>query len=480
MVYNEKKETLGKIFYFFSFLILIYMCLSQLTHLIYTVDEYFTLGIINLPFLNGITVMINDVHPPLYYMILKIPMMILDILGIAYDTIVLSKYISILAYLIIIMVSGTKIKNEFNWVTAGFFAFFMGIMSNFFLQYLTIRMYGWATLFILLSFLYFYDILKYSSKKSWALFTLFGLLSCYTHYFSAVTSVMVYLLLLFFIYKDINKLKKWILSVIIVFVGYLPWLTIFLNQLGNTVKSFWIPPINFNEFLNCIFSFATMNSNYIIYFISSIFLILIIITFILKEMDNKCLFKYIIAGIMVFLLTIIFGILFSVMVKPILLVRYLLPAVSVFWLSIAIYLGKIENKRLLTIFVLIIVVMGIFNFYDTLEKQNESIEDGIKDQNFLNSINNENTAIVSISPGEVIQFGTLLKESKQYRSLNNAYGLSDDDLNDLSINYISNMTKLKSKNDNIYLIKGSWKKSNLTNNSEDVYQIGANHFYKVS
>ena len=59
--------------------------------LLFNIDEYFTLGIIKAPLLHGITITAKDVHPPLYYIILKAFLKIFSVLNINVDIIFLSK-----------------------------------------------------------------------------------------------------------------------------------------------------------------------------------------------------------------------------------------------------------------------------------------------------------------------------------------------------------------------------------------------------
>ena len=66
----EKRDLLGILFFGLAILILLYMFISPLTNAFINVDEYWTYSLVNLPFMEGMTVAIHDVHPPLYYWIL--------------------------------------------------------------------------------------------------------------------------------------------------------------------------------------------------------------------------------------------------------------------------------------------------------------------------------------------------------------------------------------------------------------------------
>ena len=66
----EKRDYLGFLFFAGAIAILLYMFISPLTHTIIHVDEYWTYTLVNLPFVEGMTVAIHDVHPVLHYLIL--------------------------------------------------------------------------------------------------------------------------------------------------------------------------------------------------------------------------------------------------------------------------------------------------------------------------------------------------------------------------------------------------------------------------
>ena len=186
----EKKDILGMALIGISVLILIYMFLSPLTNIIINIDEYWTYSLVNLPLKEGMIVAIHDVHPPLYYLILYL------FTPFSLDNLYLLKTISIIPYALIILVSVTKIREDYGWLTAGLFVFCLGVMSDFFTEFLTIRMYSWGLFFLLMTFIYYKEVITHWDRKSWVILTLFTLLSAYTQYFFAITCGLIYLLIL--------------------------------------------------------------------------------------------------------------------------------------------------------------------------------------------------------------------------------------------------------------------------------------------
>ena len=149
----EKREFLGKIFFGAAIVMLLYMLISPLTNTIINIDEYWTYSLVNLPFMQGMIVAVHDVHPPLYYLILYL----FTPLGL--DNLYLLKVLSIVPYVLLMIVSATKIRKDYGWLTAGLFVFAIGIMSDFFCEFLTIRMYSWGLFFVVMMFIFYNDVI---------------------------------------------------------------------------------------------------------------------------------------------------------------------------------------------------------------------------------------------------------------------------------------------------------------------------------
>ena len=88
MRYEFNKDKLGKCLIIFSFFMLIMMIYIAIRYPFLSVDEWFTKGLIKYPVDQLIQLTIIDVHPPLYYLILKAVTKILTTLHIAYDTVI--------------------------------------------------------------------------------------------------------------------------------------------------------------------------------------------------------------------------------------------------------------------------------------------------------------------------------------------------------------------------------------------------------
>ena len=403
---------------FFAILIFVYIKYPFLS-----VDEGYTRGLMNLSFMDMISITANDVHPPLYYLIAMFFVKICNAINLNFNIVHLMKFPSLIPYLIILIFSLTKIRKEYGILSAGFFSLTMILMSEFFSHFITARMYTWTTLFLVLSFFYVKDILERDDFKSWIMLSIFSVLGAYTHYFSALSSVVIYFLLFIWILfnkeKTRDNLKKFVTSIILCFILYIPWIPPLLNQLKAVHESFWIEPITLDTIINYFSYCLTISSNYFIHLISLVFILIVFFIFLKKFIENKNKSDlYLLMGISVFIGTLLLGLILSLLYKPILLDRYLLPSISIFWLCFSIKLGNLKFKNsTILIIVLLITIVGAFNVYHEINEIIDLADHTIQEEKVLLRINNNDSVIIYDTDNHYVRTHTELdKVYKQYGS----------------------------------------------------------------
>lgn len=417
----DYKEDIGVAFFILGIIMLFYMIFSPLNNVFFNPDEFFTFGMIKYSFLEILTATAVDTHPPGYYFILKVFISALNIFNINFNPIIVTKLVSILPYALILLVSFTKLKKEYGWFTSGVFVFAIGLMSGFYFQFLTIRMYNWGLFFLLMSFIYFKDIINNSSIKSWVLFSLFSALVLYTHYFIAFPLALIYLSLLVYLicfcqdnYKE--ERKKFIGSIVLTILFYLPWIPYFITQMRRERAPHNIPPIDLNTILSSCIYYLTGNDFFMIKILAIIFTIfLIILAFKKYDFEPTAENYYIITGFFIFFGTIFISIIISIIKEPILLPRYLIPSASIILLSISILIGKINNKKLFIISLIFLLIFGVTGLADINSQTPHLYETGINCEKMFDEMNNDLNAIVIYDGGVgVFEYETFLDNLKSY------------------------------------------------------------------
>lgn len=342
-------------------------------------DELFTMGLAVRPLGELISIAARDVHPPLYYMIVKLFLILFGTVGSA-DYVVIAKLTSVLPFFLCIVYAATKVRKHFGFFSAGLFAFLVLTMPKLADYTVEVRMYGYALFFITAGMLHAYELAcgGENGKRrygNWAALTFCAVGACYTHYFACVAACMIYLYLLsvFVMGKRWKELKAFFISGICCAVCYLPWLvTAVIRQVGQVKENYWIQPLTWRTIPGCIkFIFQPSFSN------ERVNVVLAVLLFLFygllpvlsgagkagqspekvreRHFAQGC--ERVLAGIL------LFGILASMLVRPIFVYRYMLPGLGVFWLAFAIMTARLRDRKFLLLFVVcLLFITGVRNY----------------------------------------------------------------------------------------------------------------------
>lgn len=171
-----------------------------------------------------------DVHPPLYYLIVK------AFFAVFGESIKVMLWASLVPVIAGMALSAVFIRKRWGFKVAILFNLVYGF-APFMLYYnLNLRMYSWMDLFVLGVVLISYEIVCEGTGKAWHFITLFlcSILAVYTQYFAVLPIVVCYLwLFIFFIHR---KDKAGIISFMAVgaldVISYIPWLLYGMKNMG--------------------------------------------------------------------------------------------------------------------------------------------------------------------------------------------------------------------------------------------------------
>lgn len=119
----------------------------------YWYDEMFSIKLIRMPIPELLEATANDVHPPLYYLILK------GICHFAGESGPVLHAASLLPYLLVLILALTVIRKRFGRSTSLLFITFASLLASAVKFNVEIRMYSWVAFFVLVSYLSLYAIL---------------------------------------------------------------------------------------------------------------------------------------------------------------------------------------------------------------------------------------------------------------------------------------------------------------------------------
>lgn len=300
-------------------------------------DEVFTLQLIRHPTAELVALTAVDVHPPLYYLIVKAAAALLPWAPV----IPLAKLVSLLPYVLLLLgagLAGLRRSGKIR-LTAGVFSLCLGGMPKL-LDYGTeIRMYSWGLFFVTGGLLAAWYTARTGRRRGWVALVIFGLLAAYTHYFACVAVAAAYLALLVWqmVQRNPKGLLCWVAAAAVTAAAYLPWLFVLLAQLRTVQGSYWIEPI----------TAATVAGYGTFLFGSGSLWVAVALVILLwlagKPRGASALFTG--AALLCPVWTIAVGLTASALVRPVFVARYLVPELGCLWLGVAVALAALPCQR---------------------------------------------------------------------------------------------------------------------------------------
>ncbi|MBD5537252.1 MAG: hypothetical protein HDQ99_16670 [Lachnospiraceae bacterium] len=233
-----EQEKIRKLFAIVFVVVLTIIPLSLCFNRSVWLDEAFSLRWSTLPFPNFVKRIVEDVHPPLYYLFLRM------VLTLTNNSLFAAKIFSVAAVTLLFVIGAVFVRKEFGCKAMVFYGLFVLFNPMMLKKAVEVRMYTWAFLSVTYSSVQMYYLLKQSpKKKNWILFTLSSVAAAYTHYFAALSLVVVYAgLLIFHLFtRNWKQIKAWMICAGCTILLYLPWLPILLKQVKSDNVS-WIQP----------------------------------------------------------------------------------------------------------------------------------------------------------------------------------------------------------------------------------------------
>lgn len=318
-----------------------------------------------------------DVHPPLYYVFLRIWHYIFG------HSLFSLRAMSVLFGVGTIVLVYFFIKRFFNNKAAALTAALLVAVNPFQIQYVTeARMYTMGAFFavlaaFLLGLALEHTLTYYKQKKrivkskmlwSYVGFTLSASILMYTHYYLLFTVAALGLYGLWFLYKNFGlQFKKYlwlILSGVGLIILYLPWLQWFFYQYKQVGAGYWIPPMDMWSIPHTLYELTIRiaNPSKVLLALVTIAALWIIISF-LKRYSNPE--KWL--ALAVFLAPFGGAILFAILAKlqggdsSVYLVRYFIFASSFLLIIIALWMQQIRVRGLRAILIILLVATNLFS-----------------------------------------------------------------------------------------------------------------------
>ncbi len=322
--------------------------------------------------------LISDVHPPLYYIILKIAMLISNYdFQVAKIVSVLPLFLMNLVIIILTLKNKDNLETKTTGILLSLFLVITTLTTNFLFIGQELRMYSWATFFVTISEIYAYKIYNDISKKNITIFILSSLASALTHYFALIMEVIIYVaLFIALLIKNKKYIKQIVIITVITILGYIWWLPMAIKQFIDVKNSFW-RTFNFEKVIEYFNTMIGRNVNGYVFAVATLFITIVCLRILYNlkiekyynnENKNKIIFAFL-AILFPFTVTAI-GIILNVTIKPIFGAKYMIPSLGIFWLGIIILLNYIDHKKIfINLAVILVIAMIVIEYPKAYKKE---------------------------------------------------------------------------------------------------------------
>jgi len=358
-------------------------------------DEAFSANMTDYSFFKILKTTSLDVHPPLYYIMLKIFRIVLGKSEFAF------RLLSVLGAVGMICLGVGPVTRLFGNRTAITYAVITVFTPITLIMAHEARMYSLAMFTVTACALYGLLVIKENKKCDWIKYGILMLTSAYLHYFALLAVFFINIFLLtWIVFKKRELLKRYIITSGIVVLTYLPWLFFFIGQIKKVNNAFWVMPFHFfTVLLSFLQSFYYKNFfpfEGVIFFMGLLTLILVALTVVIALINTlikkeKQKFTMSFYFIFIYISTILTAILFSITVKPILYPRYMIVCSGLLILLFSIGINNLRYNILRIIIIIFFILLNLTTIKNVYTKQFNGSFREVKNQ--LND---------SIKPGDLV------------------------------------------------------------------------------
>lgn len=331
-------------------------------------DEAYTIQMLTkYSFAEMIQVTASDIHPPLYYVLLR------GFAAIFGNAIFTLKVFSVLCTGGTMLLGILVIRRYWGAKAAFLFNLAVAFGPEFIYFSVNIRMYSMMVFFVMCCILLAHEILLSRKTVHYVLFVISALCGAFTHYFTVVPLAFIYLYLLIGLLRtEPKEWKKFLICCIATVLGYLPWLSVVVSSFkreGST-GTIDVTALDFRDLREWLSATNIEFSEYM----PMILFVLGVVVFVWKRKQYEMTDR-------MFLATCAGNLFVSYFVCRLIASanehfwnnRYILPAAGLFWLFLIILYVR-KSRILFCTFSVWLVIMVLSSFQIQMVKELGTVE----------------------------------------------------------------------------------------------------------
>lgn len=314
-------------------------------------DEYYSLHIITHSYAEIWDITAVDVHPPLYYWILKF---LTSIFGTSFVTAHILSSVPLLLTLLL-----TRFNISRLWGHRAAILFYTITLLHAATIYMAsdIRMYGWASFFVLATFVYGWQYLQTKKTSSLVFLTLVAACAAYTHYYALLGIFFVYLFLIGYSFCAGTRKESlmMLVSSLAALILYSPWLLNMASQVATVSDDYWISDISYVEMARVVNMFGR-------HLVVGAFITLAFVlytTYNVWKQDDGSKLSTPFWLILLSFMPSIAGILISYLLRPVFIPRYIFCTILLLFLGMALLMAYQDWKKTLNRVMIVLFLVGM-------------------------------------------------------------------------------------------------------------------------
>lgn len=353
---------------FASILVLVYC--ASINHTFWY-DEAYTMAMMKYSFSEMWTITSNDVHPPLYYYMLKL------YCGVFGYSMLSMRLFSLLGVVACYLLALFPIKRLFGGKIAIVFIALLAVMPV--TQYLgtEIRMYSWVMFFVLGCSVFAYKTYLSNKLIDYGISTFFAVCAAYTHHYGLATVACIFFLLGVALIRKGNSIVRLALFGSLFILALSMWVPVLIGQIQYVRDSdYWITVPNAKELLLFVYYFFSPKEPshpYLIFsqtvmsvaLLSMLVLIAILSIYLIKYRKNRILYiGHAFSAVYFVTLAITFVVTF--LITPISVPRYMSCMLAPLLLGISFYtvgLYKTKAKSIILMAFSLLTLFSVARFF---------------------------------------------------------------------------------------------------------------------
>jgi hypothetical protein len=302
-------------------------------------DEFLTVNTIVRPWNEVLRIESADVHPPLYFLMLKAWATVFG------GEVFTLKLFSVFPAILTMLALWYFLLREFS-AKAAFFAIlaFAAAAGNCH-YFVEVRMYTWALFFTTCAAIAMYRVAKTNNLYWWLALLLSVEAAAYTHYYAAASVALGGgLFFVWFLRTDRKRLPHIVGFAVAAAALYLPWVPLALGAFSQTDGAFWTQPIRLPDALACFTNYFWAGGEGLTPFFALLAVAVFASFFIRPAKPQKEFFAVAASAVCVLLALVCIA--FSLAGRPVYATRYFYPVSGMVWLFFGVAAAGIRNRRL--------------------------------------------------------------------------------------------------------------------------------------